>query len=1041
MKRLLCAALAAASLLAVAPAPAAQPIRLASGVLEPDSPRGRALAAARPSPAEPSLRVVQLAPSALAESLEVLRDAGMEVVDHLSGSTYLVRGEPGALARLDALAAPGGTVEWHGDWAAELKLDASSRAALAAPDASEAWAIQLVEDPIANGPTLTLIAQNKTAAELFRMTVLKFLDVVVPLPASVVPLIAARPDVVSIRRWVEPVKAGERDAQIVAGNVSAGLPSATSYLSWLGGRGFTQAQFTASNFLVDVSDSGIDAGTTSPNHPGLKTLGSGASRIGYLRLVGTANASSTLQGCDGHGTVSAHVLAGYDSTAGAPHADGSGFHYGLGVCPFVKLGNSVIYDPNAFTHPVYSDLISRAYQDGARISSNGWGVPNAGAYDVVAQAYDALVRDAQPTGATVSAPGNQEIVVVAAAGNLGPGAGILSPGSAKNVLTVGAAEGVQTFGGADQCGVDDTLSSSADDMHPASSRGPTADGRAKPDLVAPGTHVSGGVPQAASPGPNGTALACYASATPSSLAICAGTGSLPAGLYFPSGGQQLFTASSGTSMATAAVSGAAALLRQQFLNGGRPAPSPAMTKAVLVNAARYLAGTGANDTLPSPAQGMGEVDLGDALDRLTGVGSILRDEVAADLFTASAQTRTFTGSVLDTGKPFRVTLAWTDAPGSTVGNAWNNDLDLSVTVGGNTYKGNVFTGSASVTGGVADPANNVESVFLPAGTSGPFTVTVTASSINSDGVPGNVSPLDQDFALVVYNGGCGTPAPVAGSDSPVCAGGDLHLTATGLPSATYSWTGPSGFTSSAQNPTITGVTAANAGIYSVTQTDSACTSSPATVVVVVGTVPATPTAGSNSPVTAGGTLMLTASTIAGASYLWAGPNGFTSAVQNPTIPSVTTAASGVYSVTATVNGCTSAAATTSVWVATPLKLYTVTPCRVVDTRGAPGPMGGPALAAGATRTFVIGGQCGVPVDAAAVAGNVTVDGPTTGGDLRVVASGSPAPPTSVINFGVSQTRANNGIFALAGTPGGFDVIDDQPAGTTDFLVDVTGYFK
>src|SRR5262249_59412911 len=59
-------------------------------------------------------------------------------------------------------------------------------------------------------------------------------------------------------------------------------------------------------------------------------------------------------------------------------------------------------------------------------------------------------------------------------------------------------------------------------------------------------------------------------------------------------------------------------------------------------------------------------------------------------------------------------------------------------------------------GGSADPRNNVESVFLPAGTSGNFTVTVRATNIAGDGVPGNADTTDQDFALVIYNG---TSAP------------------------------------------------------------------------------------------------------------------------------------------------------------------------------------------------------------------------------------------------------------------------------------------
>ena len=100
-------------------------------------------------------------------------------------------------------------------------------------------------------------------------------------------------------------------------------------------------------------------------------------------------------------------------------------------------------------------------------------------------------------------------------------------------------------------------------------------------------------------------------------------------------------------------------------------------------------------------------------------------------------------------------------PGSTTGPALNNDLDLTVTIAGTTYKGNVFHGANSVAGGSADHRNNIESVFLPVGTLGGFTVTITAANINSDGVPGDADPLDQDFALVVYNGTNATLADFA----------------------------------------------------------------------------------------------------------------------------------------------------------------------------------------------------------------------------------------------------------------------------------------
>ena len=154
-------------------------------------------------------------------------------------------------------------------------------------------------------------------------------------------------------------------------------------------------------------------------------------------------------------------------------------------------------------------------------------------------------------------------------------------------------------------------------------------------------------------------------------------------------------------------------------------------------------------------KGMGEMDLGAAFD---GTPRILRDQLAGDIFTASGQTRTFTGFVADTNFPFRVTVAWTDAPGSTTGNAYNNDLDLTVNVGGQTYLGNVFNGAWSIPGGSADVADNVESVFLPAGVAGAFTVTVGATSINSVGVPNGSNALTQDFALIIANAvGAGPP--------------------------------------------------------------------------------------------------------------------------------------------------------------------------------------------------------------------------------------------------------------------------------------------
>lgn len=82
--------------------------------------------------------------------------------------------------------------------------------------------------------------------------------------------------------------------------------------------------------------------------------------------------------------------------------------------------------------------------------------------------------------------------------------------------------------------------------------------------------------------------------------------------------------------------------------------------------------------------------------------------------------------------------------------------------------------------------------------------------------------------------------------------------------------------------------------------------------------PPAPVTANNSPIFSGMTLNLTASLVAGASYSWTGPNGFTSSNQNPSIINATTNASGIYNVTATVGSCTSAAATTMMTVNLPV---------------------------------------------------------------------------------------------------------------------------
>jgi hypothetical protein len=118
-----------------------------------------------------------------------------------------------------------------------------------------------------------------------------------------------------------------------------------------------------------------------------------------------------------------------------------------------------------------------------------------------------------------------------------------------------------------------------------------------------------------------------------------------------------------------------------------------------------------------------------------------------------------------------------------------------------------------------------------------------------------------------------------------------------------------------------------------------------------------------------------------------------------------------------------------------LNFYTVSPCRVVDTRETGG-----ALTCGIERAITMtGGTCGVPADAKAVSINLTATASSANGNLRVYAAGSPAPTTSTLNYTAGLTRANNAVSPLNASAQ--MAVLCSPSGSTHVIVDVNGYFE
>ena len=218
--------------------------------------------------------------------------------------------------------------------------------------------------------------------------------------------------------------------------------------------------------------------------------------------------------------------------------------------------------------------------------------------------------------------------------------------------------------------------------------------------------------------------------------------------------------------------------------------------------------------------------------------------------------------------------------------------------------------------------------FIPADTADWQTDTVNLSSYVGQNVTikfevgnryGNNLYLDD---INVYSSSLAAAVSIAltSGSNPSCAGSSLTFTATptnGGTAPTYQWKVNGNNVGTGSTYTTSALTNGQIVTCVMTSNLPGVTSNPATsnaLTITITPIPATPTAGSNSALCAGSTLNLTSNTISGATYNWSGPGAYTSTQEDPTRTNATTAMSGTYSVTATVAGCTSLAATTTVMV-------------------------------------------------------------------------------------------------------------------------------
>lgn len=520
---------------------------------------------------------------------------------------------------------------------------------------------------------------------------------------------------------------------------------------------------TGAGQTVGVSDTGLDTGDAATVHADL------AGRVTIVSSPNQSAASSTdpppnddgAEDEHGHGTHVAGSVAGNGAQA---IADGLAF-VPSGTAPeaqihFTAIGQRVNWDPMSFppgqvprAYGLYgipanlTNLFTPAYTAGARIHTNSWGASAAtsfGTYNSNARGVDQFMFS------------NRDMLILFSAGNNGLDANndsqidadsIGPPGTAKNCLTVGASENNRPNGSTPTPGVNiqwtagfqnrfvnfagaGHVSDDPQGLALFSSRGPTDDGRIKPDVVAPGTNV-------------------LSTRTTTFDAAYAG---LPGPDPLWGDAVNGYCWSGGTSMSTPLVAGVAALVRQHLVeqrghveNGVKP--SGALLKAFVVNGAERMTGQYPNE-IPAGGQnnqnGFGLVNVTESLAPEPLGSTLFSDEPA--LAVVSGEMRAFTVRALDLARPLKVTLCWTDPPSPTGVGGLQNTLYLQVAPPG---------GGAPIDGDVtAFPtvSNNTQQVVIDPPVAGDYEIRVRGVNVvTTSAGAGAPAGVVQDFALVVSN--------------------------------------------------------------------------------------------------------------------------------------------------------------------------------------------------------------------------------------------------------------------------------------------------